>query len=124
MVAVLTLSDESASSRASVAKVVEQSSDDLAPISSSANPAPATITVIRHIHHLIDPTTGRSCASGVASVTVLADSCANAEVLAKQFVLLGGDSAEANAGRLGVDALFVGYDGGVHRIGQWERVGP
>ena len=74
------------------------------------------------VHHLIDPTTGRSCATDVAAVTVLADSCANAEVLAKQFILLGADAAAVNAERLGVDALIVGYDGAVRRIGQWERV--
>lgn len=75
-----------------------------------------------NVHHLIDPTTGRSCATDVASVTVLADSCANAEVLAKQFVLLGADAAAANAERLGLDALIVGYDDDVRRIGQWEQV--
>ncbi len=74
------------------------------------------------VHHLIDPTTGRSCATDVAAVTVLADSCANAEVLAKQFILLGADAAAVNAERLGVDALIVGYDGAVRRNGQWERV--
>ena len=31
------------------------------------------------LHHLIDPTTGWSCATDVVAVTVLADSCANAE---------------------------------------------
>ncbi len=74
------------------------------------------------VHHLIDPTTGWSCATDVAAVTVLADSCANAEVLAKQFVLLGADAAAAAAEHVGVDALIVGYGGAVRRIGQWERV--
>ena len=75
-----------------------------------------------NVHHLIDPTTGWSCATDVAAVTVLADSCANAEVLAKEFVMIGTDSALANAEHLGVDALIVGYDGSVRRIGKWERV--
>ena len=74
------------------------------------------------VHHLIDPTTGWSCRTDVAAVTVLADSCANAEVLAKQFVLLGADAAAASAEHVGVDALIVGYDGTVRRIGQWEQV--
>ncbi len=74
------------------------------------------------VHHLIDPTTGWSCTTDVAAVTVLADSCANAEVLAKQFVLLGAEAAEAAAEHVGVDALIVGYDGAARRIGQWERV--
>lgn len=70
------------------------------------------------------PTTGWSCATDIAAVTVLADSCANAEVLAKQFVLLGADAAVAAAEHVGVDALIVRYDRTVRRIGQWERVGP
>ena len=74
------------------------------------------------VHHLIDPTTGWSCATDVAAVTVLADSCANAEVLAKQFVLLGAGAAAAVAEHVGVDALIVGYDRAVRRVGQWERV--
>ena len=68
------------------------------------------------------PTTGWSCATDVAAVTVLADSCANAEVLAKQFVLLGAGAAAAVAEHVGVDALIVGYDRAVRRVGQWERV--
>ncbi len=52
VVAALAISDASAASRASAAMVVEQSSKRLAPISSSANPTPATITVIRRIHYL------------------------------------------------------------------------
>ena len=52
VVAALAISDASAASRASAAMVVEQSSNDLAPISSSAIPTPATITVIRRIRYL------------------------------------------------------------------------
>ena len=52
VVAALAISDASAASRVSAAMVVEQSSHELAPISSSANPTPATVTVIRRIHYL------------------------------------------------------------------------
>ena len=52
VVAALAISDASAASRASAGMVVEQSSKRLAPISSSANPTSATITVIRRIHYL------------------------------------------------------------------------
>ncbi len=52
VVVALAISDASAASRASAAMVVEQSSNELVPISSSANPTPATITVIRRIHYL------------------------------------------------------------------------
>ena len=74
------------------------------------------------VHHLVDPLTGWSCRTDVAAVTVVADSCANAEVLTKQLVLLGADAAEAAAEKLGVDALIVGYDHHVRRIGQWEGI--
>ncbi len=72
------------------------------------------------VHHLVDPSTGWSCKTDVAAVTVLADSCANAEVLTKQFVLLGVDAAVAAAELLSVDALIVGFDRGIRRVGQWQ----
>ena len=39
------------------------------------------------MHHLIDPSTGRPAAGDLVSVTVVADSAANAEVLAKAAFL-------------------------------------
>lgn len=81
-----------------------------------------TTTSGDHVHHLVDPFTGWSCASDIAAVSVVADSCANAEVLTKQFVLLGADAAMARAELLGVDALIVGYDRHVRRVGQWEGI--
>ena len=72
-------------------------------------------------HHLVDPATGRPVASDIAAVTVVADSCANAEVLTKQFLLMGRKTAVCEATRLGVDALMVGHDHAVSRTGIWER---
>lgn len=43
----------------------------------------------RQQHHLIDPRTGRPAESGVVAATVLADSVAQAELLAKVVLLLG-----------------------------------
>ncbi|MDO8690993.1 MAG: FAD:protein FMN transferase [Dehalococcoidia bacterium] len=43
----------------------------------------------RKSHHLIDPRTGAPSQSGVVSATVVAESVANAEVLAKTALLLG-----------------------------------
>ena len=74
-------------------------------------------------HHLVDPRTGWSSKTDVASATVVADSCSNAEVLAKQFVLLGAERAVAAAAGLGIDALIVGTDRHRHRVGLWEQVG-
>ncbi len=72
-------------------------------------------------HHLVDPATGRPVASDIAAVTVVADSCANAEVLTKQFLLMGRETAVCEATRLGVDALMVGHDHAVSRTGIWEQ---
>jgi FAD:protein FMN transferase len=72
-------------------------------------------------HHLIDPATGTSCSSDIASITVVADSCMNAEVLAKQLLLLGRHQAICEATRIGVDVLIVGHDRCVTSAGLWEK---
>lgn len=50
VVAALAIGDASAASRASASMVVEQTTNDAAPVSTSVTPA--TITVIRRIHYL------------------------------------------------------------------------
>ena len=72
-------------------------------------------------HHLMDPATGKSCSTDIASITVVADSCKNAEVLAKQLLLLGNQEAAREAARIGVDVLIVGHDRCVTRVGLWEK---
>jgi thiamine biosynthesis lipoprotein len=47
------------------------------------------MTQLGTAHHIIDPATGRPADTGVASVTVVARSSAEAEVLAKVLFLLG-----------------------------------
>ncbi len=71
-------------------------------------------------HHLIDPTTGRPSESDIVAATVVADSCMNAEVLAKQFINMGSDGAVREAERLGVDVLIVRSDHTITRVGVWE----
>ncbi len=66
VVAALAIGDASAASRASAEMVVEQSSTDLAPISTSATPTPATIMVIRRIHYLPPATTVAPAPQAVA----------------------------------------------------------
>ncbi len=73
-------------------------------------------------HHLIDPVTGWSSTTATASVSVVADSCTNAEVLTKQLLLMDATSAAAKALSLGVDALIVDREGRVKRIGCWEGI--
>ncbi|MFZ0217623.1 MAG: FAD:protein FMN transferase, partial [Candidatus Dormiibacterota bacterium] len=43
----------------------------------------------RRVHHLIDPRTGSPAATGVAQVQLVATSALEAEVLAKEALLLG-----------------------------------
>ncbi len=43
----------------------------------------------RELHHLIDPRSGRPAVSGIVSATVVAETVARAEVLAKTALLLG-----------------------------------
>src|SRR4030067_341083 len=44
------------------------------------------------LHHLIDPSTGAPASNGVLQATVWAPTCAEAELLAKDALLLGADS--------------------------------
>jgi thiamine biosynthesis lipoprotein len=63
-------------------------------------------------HHIIDPATGRPADTGLASVTVIAGSSAQAEVLAKVLFLLGSRGGPRYVETLeGVGAVFVLDDG-------------
>jgi len=63
-------------------------------------------------HHIIDPSTGRPADTGLASVSVIASSAAEAEVLAKSLFLLGPvEGAKAVASGLAAGAVFMRDDG-------------
>lgn len=64
----------------------------------------------RKVHHLVDPRTGTSGASPLASVTVVGADPALAEVWSKSLFLCGTDIASAAAER-GLPALWVDQDG-------------
>jgi thiamine biosynthesis lipoprotein len=69
-------------------------------------------TVSGPAHHVIDPTTGRPADTGLASVTVVAESSADAEVLAKVLFLLGPVAGPEYVESLdGTGAVFVRDDG-------------
>ena len=68
-------------------------------------------------HHLIDPCTRRSAASGVAGVTVVAAQGWRAEVLAKAAFLAGPDDGPALIAESGAAGLVIADDGCVHRAG-------
>jgi thiamine biosynthesis lipoprotein len=58
-------------------------------------------------HHLIDPSSGRPADSDLLRVSVVSDTAAEAEVLAKSLFLAGEDAARAE----GADAVLVTADG-------------
>lgn len=64
-------------------------------------------------HHLIDPVTAQPATTGLLAVTVLADTAANAEVLAKTAFLMGIQDGLAYIESQGRGAVFVAADGRV-----------
>ena len=75
----------------------------------------------RTVHHLIDPRTGSPGGHGLASVTVVADDPAEAEVLSKVLFLHGRRRIAAEAARRSVAALWVGVDGSVGESPRFDR---
>jgi thiamine biosynthesis lipoprotein len=78
-------------------------------------------------HHVFDPRSGTSAASGVVSVSVRARTCAVADGLATALLVLGPDAAEAVASRWpdeDLGALFVSMEEGGRRTTRelrWRR---
>ena len=68
-------------------------------------------------HHLIDPRTGVSAATGVAGVTVVAAQGWRAEVLAKAAFLAGPSEGPTLIAQSGAAGIVVADDGTVHRAG-------
>lgn len=61
----------------------------------------------RHYSHTIDPRTGRPVANALASVSVVADSCARADALATALMVLGPNEGFEFAERERLAALFI-----------------
>ncbi len=74
----------------------------------------------KHLHHLIDPGTGRPGKSPWQIVTVGARTCVVAEVAAKVAWLRGADGP-AWLERLGLSGRLAGTDGRVVTVGNWPR---
>jgi thiamine biosynthesis lipoprotein len=64
-------------------------------------------------HHLIDPADGRPAWNGLAVVTVLAESAASAEILAKAAFVAGPEAGVELLEAHNVTGLFVHDDGAV-----------
>ena len=73
------------------------------------------------LHHLIDPHHGLPGGAGMASVTVVADDPADAEVLAKTLFLAGSATIAAEAARRDVAALWVTDAGAVGTSAAMEQ---
>ena len=68
-------------------------------------------------HHLIDPRTGRSAATGIAGVTVVAAQGWRAEVLAKAAFLAGPEHGPALIAQAGAAGIVIADDGSIHPAG-------
>lgn len=72
-------------------------------------------------HHIIDPRTQKSADSDVLQATVIAQSAAEAEVLAKMCVIVGSAEGIARIDALGAAALIVDKTNQVHTSRNWEK---
>jgi len=63
------------------------------------------------ISHTMDPRTGAPLRGSVASVTVIAPTCADADAYATALMVLGAEAGRDHAQRRGLDALFVAREG-------------
>jgi thiamine biosynthesis lipoprotein len=67
-------------------------------------------------HHLLDPRTGLPAASGLEQVSVVAATCAQAEVAAKSALLLGPDRGPAFLAAHRLHGILLGEDGTSVRV--------
>ena len=72
----------------------------------------------RRYSHEIDPQTAAPIANGLASVSVVAESCMRADALATALIVMGPERGLALARQLGLPALFIvrQADGGLHDV--------
>jgi thiamine biosynthesis lipoprotein ApbE len=73
-------------------------------------------------HHLIDPRTGDSSRSGVASASVIAPTTVEADVFAKTALILGASRGPEFLADVGCPGLLVLDDGAVHATADWPHV--
>lgn len=73
----------------------------------------------RRLSHTMDPNRGAPLATSPASVTVLAETCAEADAWATALMVLGAKAGKDCAARLGLNALFLlrRNGGGIRELG-------
>lgn len=79
------------------------------------------------LSHTMDPRAGAPLRGGIASVTVVAPTCTDADAYATALMVLGAQAGCAHAERHGLDALFVVRDGDALRTigcGAFADAGP
>ena len=62
-------------------------------------------------HHILDPETGSSAMTDLASATVVTESSMTADAVATACIVLGSEDALRLLGELGLDGLLIGRDG-------------
>lgn len=79
------------------------------------------------LSHTMDPRAGAPLRGDIASVTVVAPTCTDADAYATALMVLGAQAGRAHAERHGLDALFVVRDGDALRTigcGAFANAGP
>lgn len=79
------------------------------------------------LSHTMDPRAGAPLRGDIASVTVVAPTCTDADAYATTLMVLGAQAGRAHAERHGLDALFVVRDGDALRTigcGAFADAGP
>jgi FAD:protein FMN transferase len=76
----------------------------------------------RELHHIVDPQTGLPADGPWRTVSVAAQTCADANAAATAAIVAG-KRAEGWLAAAGVPARLVGHDGRVRRLGGWPAAG-
>lgn len=78
----------------------------------------------QRMSHIIDPRTGHPISHNLASVTVLAASCAEADAMATAMMVMGADAALKLAETKGIPAYFILRTGEVYTQKMSSFMGP
>jgi len=95
--------------------------DDLAVATSSTVKRSWQAGRTRH-HHIIDPQTGRSSSTNIASVSVIAANAETADVLAKSALIIGETEAAKLLSDHNAEARFIYNDGATTSTNLWPSI--